>query len=109
MYHSWHVSRNKQLDLIPITVDLDNPENIDKRTLSFAVCHFITEIKKLNGEEYPPKTVYKMVICIQMHLETFGIFWKLLDDTDPAFIQLYYTCNNLMKEKASNGLRSQVK
>ncbi len=62
----------------------------------------------MNGDEYPLKTIYEMVICVQMYLETQGIFWKLLDDSD-SFVQLRYTVDNLMKEKASIGLGSQVK
>lgn len=32
MYHSWHVSRNRNPDLVPIQVDLNNPETVEKRT-----------------------------------------------------------------------------
>ncbi len=44
--------------------------------------------EKMNGDEYPPKTIYEMVVCVQMHLEMQGIFWKLLDDSDSSFVQL---------------------
>ena len=90
-------------------MDLHQPETLNKKMFSYAVCRFITEIKKLNGEEYPPKTIYEMVMCLQMHLELKGVFWKLLDDTDSDFVQLRYTCDNLMKEKASGGLGSHIK
>ena len=49
LYHNWRITRNKNPDVVPILVDLDRPETIEKRMLSYAICHFITEIKKLNG------------------------------------------------------------
>ncbi len=109
MYHSWHVARNRNPDMVPISVDLDRPETITKQGLSYALCHFITKIKKINGEEYPPKTIYEMVICIQMFLETHGLFWKILDDKDEEFIKLRYTYDNLIKEHAKSGMGSYVK
>ncbi len=109
LYHNWRITRNKNPDVVPILVDLDRPETIEERMLSYTICCFITEIKKLNGQDYPPRTIYEIVMCLQIHLETQGIFWKLLDDSDSAFVELRYTCNNLMKECASSGLGSQVK
>ncbi len=49
-----------------------------------------------------------MVICVQMYLETAGIFWKLLDNSNPAFTHLKYMCDNIMKEHTSGGLGSVV-
>ncbi len=98
MYHSWHITHNRNPDAVPIKADLDNPVTLEKKMLCYALCRFITKIKKLNGEDYPPKTIYKMLVCIQMHLETQGMFWKLLNDKEENFIQLRYMCDNLMKE-----------
>ncbi len=71
--------------------------------MCYGISHFVTEILKINSEEFPPKTLYEMVMCFQMHLESLGLFWKLLDDHDRSFITLKYTVDNLMKERASSG------
>ena len=63
----------------------------------------------MNGTNFPPKTIYELVICIQMYLEQNGIFWKLLDDKDKHFISLKYTCDNAMKERAESGLGNVVR
>ncbi len=104
MYHDWRIARNKCPDLICIWADLDDVSTLEKNTLSYGLCYFITEIKKLSGDDFPAKTLYEMIICVQMYLEKMGIFWKLLDDSDPAFVQLKYTCDNVMKERASGGI-----
>ena len=44
-----------------------------------------------------------------MFLESKGIFWKLLDDKDPMFVNMKYTLDNTMKEGAATGLGSVVK
>ena len=89
-----------------IFVDLDDIPSLTKRSLSYGMCRFITEIKKLNRGDFPPKTIYEMVVCVQMFLESKGIFWKLLDDKEEEFQQLQYTCDNIMKERASGGIGS---
>ena len=96
MYHQWREERNKHPDLIHIWADLDHVACLQKSTLCYGLCRFITEICKINGSDFPPKTIYKMIVCIQMFLETKGLFWKLLDDKE--FSQLHYTCDNIMKE-----------
>ncbi len=86
MYHDWRIARNKCPNLICIWADLDDISTLEKNTLSYGLCCFITEIKKLSGDDFPAKTLYEMIICVQMYLEKMGIFWKLLDDSDPAFV-----------------------
>ena len=71
--------------------DLSDCSKLTKKDLSFCLTRFVTEVKKLNGENYLPCTVYQMIICIQMYLK------------DPEFIDLYYAIDNLMKEHTSEG------
>ena len=109
MFHSWKEARNKNPDVTTITLDIDRPKMITKPALCYALCHFITETRKINGQDYPPKPIYEMIVCMQMYLETQGLFWKLLDDKDYHFIQLHYTCDNLMKERVKSGMGTFIK
>ena len=68
-------------------------------SLKFALIWFITEIKKLNGEEYLGKTLYHLVICIQFHLECLGFVFKLINDA--AFHDLKFTLDNTMKVRTT--------
>ena len=70
--------------------------------LSYALCHFVREIRKVNGSEYPPNTIRELVIMIQMYLNECGLFWKLLDW--PQFINLRNVVDNTMEKKHSMGL-----
>ena len=40
----------------------------------------MTEIRKFDGSEFPAKTMYEIVLCIQFYLETCVFRWKLVDD-----------------------------
>ena len=64
---------------------------------------------KVNGSEFLPKTLYEIVMCLQMHLESLGLIWKLLHDTDRSFVMLKFTVDNVMKEHASSGMGCIVK
>ena len=82
--------------------DLDVVVDLYKEDLAYALARFIREIKKLNGEEYPPNTLREVIIMIQMHLNQNGIFWKLLDDS--VFVFLRNVLDNTMKERTAQGL-----
>ena len=72
-----------------------------------ALCRFLTEVKKLDGSEFPARTMYDIVICLQFWLETKGLQWKLLNDQD--FQQVRFTLDNVMKEHVANRVGGKVR
>ena len=66
----------------------------------------VTEIRKLDGSEFPGKTLYEIVLCIQFYLETHGFAWKIVDDE--IFHVVKYTLDNVMKDKCSRGIGTIV-
>ena len=90
-----------------IQCDLQDGATITAESLKFALCCFIMEIKKINGEEYPGKTLYHIVVCMQFHLECLGFAFKLIND--PAFKDLKFTLDNTMKARVSQGIGLSVK
>ena len=49
-------------------------EKFSKEDLAYRLSHFITEVKKLNEENYPLCTLYQMMISVQMYLESQQIY-----------------------------------
>ena len=76
---------------------------LTKTDLAYSLSHFITEIRKLNGEEYLPHTVYQICVCLQMYLESNCLYWKILNKANPQFVDLYYVLDNIMKQKCAEG------
>ena len=52
----------------------------------------------MNGNEYPGKTLYQLVVSIQRYLNEQDINWKLVDG--PDFKNLRVVLDNLLKERA---------
>ena len=100
----WRINRMKITAADPeiVRVDFDQLFQLTQHDLCFAMCRFIREVKKINGEEYPPNTIREIVIMIQMCLHERGIYWRLLDH--PEFVQLWNVVDNTMKERHSMGL-----
>ena len=107
MYNDWRLFRESQPNLKTYLCNLDDMETVNKQDLNDAMCRFISEVKKVDGSDFPPKTLYDIVICVQFWLETQGLAWKLL--TDEVFTELKYTLDNLMKARTSAGLGNSVK
>ena len=107
MFQEWRYHRNMSPDFSDIVCDLEDLNSITMETLKFALCRFITEVKKLDGTDFPPKTLYEIVVCIQFFLETEGFHWRII--TDDLFKEVRFTLDNVMKQHTQEGLGNNVK
>ena len=78
-----------------------------KDDLNHAISRFICEIKKQDGSEYPPKTLYELVVALQMYLDGQGKVYKFIEY--PAFSQIRNTLDTLMKQRTAAGMGSFIK
>ena len=108
MYWDWRCVRNCEHgnDEV-IKCDLENFHTINVEDLAFGLRRFVTEVRKLDGTDFPAKTLYQIVLCVQFHLETKGIIWRLLDDD--CFSDLKFTLDNVMKQRTSAGIGISVR
>ena len=104
LYQDWRMNRiNMTWCAVQIiNANLSELSGITKEHLCFALCRFVREIKKLNGQDYPPNTIREIVIMIQMFLHEQGLYWRLLESVD--FVQLHNMVDNTMKEHHAMGL-----
>ena len=107
MYNDWRKFRNESIVLQSVQCDLENVGSFSKEELLGALCKFITEVKKVDGSDFPPRTLYDIIICVQFWLESNGINWRLVSDGD--FQDLKFTLDNPMKECAACGLGNKVR
>ena len=106
MYHEWRAHCHG-LGLERIPCDLDDRATITAGSLHHALCRFIMEIKKVDGEEFPGKTLYDILVCIQFHLECFGFAFRILNDE--AFHDIKFTLNNSMKAQVASKIGLSMK
>ena len=64
----------------------------------------ISLLKLKNGNDYPPKTLYEIIISVQFHL---GFAWKLLNQE--VFKEVKFSLDNVMKLHTLQGLGMEVK
>ena len=50
--------------------DIHDSKTLGKASFALAMCKFITEVVKLNSEDYPPNSLKELVYCIQMFLHS---------------------------------------
>ena len=107
MYSDWRDFRNADANLQDVTCDIQSLGSFTKEELCSALCKFITEVRKLDGSEFPPCTLYDIIICVQFWLESNGYNWRLVSGKE--FETLKFTLDNCMKERASRGIGSKVR
>ena len=86
----------ENLDINIFDANLENLESVRKMNLEHALCIFIVEVKKGNGEEYPGKTLYQLTVSIQRYLNENNLHRKLVDG--PDFKNFMVVLDNIMKE-----------
>ena len=108
MYSEWRETHNAKyvVDEL-ISCDLENLSTITIESLELVLRRFITEVRKMDGEDFPPKTLYQILLCIQFHCETKGLTWRFLEDE--RFTQLKFTLDNITKQFTSMGIGVSVK
>ena len=104
LYSNWHSNRIYIPGCPPeiVNANLECVNAFAKSDLCYSMIHFVREVKKLDGIEYPPNTIRELVIMVQMYLHERGVFWKLLDEA--AFVCLRNSMDKTMKERHSAGL-----
>ena len=96
MFVQWRNYRNSITPGELIYCDLNDVTSITESSVIFAVCRFITEVRKVDGSDFPSKTLYDIVICLHFFLEQLGFTYKLL--SDDMFTRIQFTLDNLMKQ-----------
>ena len=72
LFNEWLEQRNKMANtdmtanMSPVDPSL---EEMTVDELNFCVSRFITKVRKADGNEYPPDTLYSLVISIQLYME----------------------------------------
>ena len=107
MYMDWMRFRNKNPNLENVNCNIEELGSFSKEDLCHYLCKFITEVRKLDGSDFPPRTLYDVIICIQFWMESNGYNWKLISGLE--FQNLRYTLDNTMKERAARGIGSKVR
>ncbi len=70
---------------------------VAKSDLSYCLCTFLNEIKRVNGKEYSAKSLYRILIMMQFFFEKKGLMYKLIDGKE--FQNVKFTLDNLMKAR----------
>ena len=107
MYNDWREFRNGNPNLQSINSNIEEFNHLKKDEFANNVCRFISEVKKVDGSDFPPRTLYDIVLCLQFWLESNGINWRLISDNE--FTSVKYTVDNLMKQRAASGLGNIVR
>lgn len=108
MYHEWRSFRQLHSQQLQwIECDLDDASTISEESLVLALTRFLTEVKKIDGTDFPAKTLYEILICVQFQLEKMGFVWKLLNHE--VFKDVKFILDNLMKLRTAQGIGRSVK
>ena len=98
-WEAWRDHRNREGPIVPSLLDMDS------QTLSEWLTRFILEVRKINGSEYPPNTLYHLVCGIMRHVRNSKSceidFFK-----DPEFCSFRVSLDAEMKRLQSKGVGS---
>ncbi|XP_076109599.1 uncharacterized protein KIAA1958-like [Mytilus galloprovincialis] len=103
-FMKWREQRNKENENIPLL------KHMDAETMDSCLQRFVVEVRKRDGLEYPPKSLYYIICGLLRHLRDEEIHDKnFLNENDIRFAVFRKVLNAKMKELASWGLGSTTK
>ena len=108
MYSEWKFNR-LQNRIVPseiINANLDALICFAQQDLAYILSCFISEVKKIGSDNYPPNTLREIIIVIQMYLHKNGLMWKPFDSK--KFVNLRNVLDNLMKRRTALGMGTKV-
>ena len=99
LFQNWHFSRIRvpECDGRLRWCDIEDGR-IQPSNLAHCLCMFLSEVRHVDGTEYPARTLYSIVVMLQMHFDKMGKLWKLIDGDE--FVKVKHTLDNLMKQRA---------
>jgi len=100
LFYKWHNQWKISLDGgLKVYKDLDQ---MDKSDLNYCLKFFLSDARKVNGQEYPPRTLKEIVACIQHHLNyELKQPWSIFKDE--AFMEAREILDAVMKRSARHG------
>ena len=104
LYTEWRRNRIAQpgVPSAIVNANIDMINSFTQGELAFSLCRFIREVRKIDGNEYPPNSIREIIIMLQMHLHENSVYWKLLDGEH--FLSVRNVVDNTMKERHTMGM-----
>lgn len=76
----------------------------DCKRLSYILRLFVLEVRKSNGDSYPPNSLRNILSGINRKLVSNGVHVKILDKSDNRFRELHLTLDSICSELHRSGL-----
>ncbi|ESO98023.1 hypothetical protein LOTGIDRAFT_174460 [Lottia gigantea] len=103
IFNEWRKCRSKGDNDIPELQDMTAEE------LDYWLQRFIVELRKMNGDEYSPKSVYYIICGLMRHLKDHNISINILEEADTRFLLTRKVLDAKMKELVSQGVGCKPK
>ena len=106
---SWRDKRNQCFSEEP---EKQVPLDILGSTNSVAICKwftfFVAEVRKKDGTEYPPKTLYLLLTGILRHMRSRNaVCPNFLDTQDPSFASFHNALDNVLRDLRVRGIGAE--
>ena len=107
VFRNWRNERNFRPHVQTLIPELTM---MTAEQLNFYLGRFVGEARKVDGNEYPPKSLYLLCCGLLRHLRDCGVNDKnILDTKDARFAEFRKILDSKMKELLAKGLGTKVK
>ena len=80
LFSLWKRNRQQQsFDPVIKRVEFEVCHALEKSDVEYTLRRFVVEVRKANGDDYPGKTLYTLLVLLQFKLEKHGYHWKILN------------------------------
>ena len=104
-FETWRSERNKRFP------EDKCPDNVfeNKDTACEWLCKFVTEVRKSNGSEYTPRSIYLLLAGLQRSIRRSDLKEEINIFSDHEFKPLKKVCDSVFKKLHSKGVGATTK
>ena len=94
-WKQWIIQKNEQIERADKKAKIFNTDilKLTADELNYLLCQFVKEVRKPNGSEYAPDTIYYLCLSIQQYLSENSCMGNIF--TDPAYQQFTDTLDEV--------------
>ena len=111
-FEEWRRERNLAISKDGDSVEQKLHSSLEEMSddhLDHSLARFVAEVRKVDGKEYPGKTIYEMINSIQTYLRVeCKRNLTLIDKSSCVFRKLNSALNYVLKDRAQQGLGVEI-
>ena len=109
VFTEWRCAKLKKGEKDGSNCPDDLLENAKVAELNHWISRFIAEVRRQDGNSYPPRTIHQILAGLQRYMLQKMYVPKIIDRKDSRFLDIHWACDNVYRALRQKGVGTDVR